>query len=99
MSGEVLVRVIFTLSDLSIQTSGVEFADFWHHHNHCFAKHHYETFKATSDPHDIFQGEVVQKLWDSMILCGEPLKSNGPTPLHFSLDVLFMGHLLLALKK
>ena len=98
MSGEILVRIVFTLSDLSTRTAGVEFADFWHKHNHCFAKHYYEKFGVSGSLADTFHGAIVQQLWDSLLKCGEPLESNGHAPWHFSLDVLFMGQLLLALQ-
>ena len=98
MAGEILIRIVFTLSDLSTRTVGVEFADFWHNHNHCFAKYHHEGFGVSGNPGDIFHGEIVQQLWDSLVRCNESLETNGHTPWQFSLDVLFMGQLLLALQ-
>ena len=79
MAGEILIRIVFTLSDLSSRTVGVEFADFWHNHNHCFAKYHHEGFGVSGDLGNTFHGEIVQQLWDSLVRCNEPLETNGHT--------------------
>ena len=98
MAGEILIKIVFTLSDLSTRVVGVEFADFWHNHNHCFAKHNQEGSGVPGNSSNIFHGEIVQQLWDSLVRCNEPLETNGQVPWQFSLDVLFMGQLLMALQ-
>ena len=98
MAEGILIKVVFTLSDLSIRVVGVEFTDFWHNHNHCFATHNQNGSGVPGNSSNVFHGEIVQQLWDSLVRCNEPLEANGQVPWQFSLDALFMGQLLMDLQ-